>query len=72
MQYNIIDTYSREYDGDIYEFEFKYYYWSGDYMQPPEDDLEILKVYKNEEDITGNWKSYIDSSDIEQEIVDNL
>ncbi len=72
MKYNIIDTYSTEYDGDTYDFEFTYYYWGGDYWQPPEDELNILKVWRNEEDISDTWKSYLDSSDIEQEIIDNL
>ena len=46
--------------------EYSYYYDSGDYYQPPEEELEIKSVYLDDMDITDfYWDWFYDRLDDE-------
>ena len=55
---------------DHYELmiRYEYYYDSGDYYQPPEEDLEITDVWLNDMDITDFYWDHLDFYD---EVVDH-
>jgi len=40
--------------------EYSYYYDSGDYYQPPEEEVEIKSVYLDDMDITDFYWDWID------------
>ena len=50
---------------DHYELviRYEYYHDSGDYYQPPEEDLEITDVWLNDMDITDFYWDHLDFYD---------
>ena len=53
-------TYSMVEETYTLHVEYSYYYDSGDYHQPPEEEVEIKSVYLNDMDITDFYWYWID------------
>lgn len=53
-------TYSMVTETYALHVEYSYYYDSGDYHQPPEEEIEITSVYLNDMDITDFYWYWID------------
>ena len=50
---------------------YNYYYWSGDYFQPSEEDLEVESVELNDMDITSFYFDWLDSPTMEENIIEH-
>ena len=50
---------------------YSYYYWRGDYFQPPEFDLEIDSVELNDMDITGFYFDWLHTTTMEENIIEH-
>ena len=48
------------------QIDYHYYYCSGDYEHPPEEDLEIKAVTLNDEDITDFFWDLVEDQVYEQ------
>ena len=52
-------------------FKYYFYYWSGDYMQPPEHELIILEVEMDGDDITNEWTEWFEEDEILEKITND-
>ena len=54
----------------IFVIKYKYYHDTGSYSQPPEEDLDFIQVWYNDEDITKCWWDYFDEDNMYEDVVE--
>ncbi len=68
MNINTKGTYTIEQDHYVLSIDYTYYYNSGTYEQPPEEDMEIESVDLNGMDITDFFWEFVEDKVYQQVI----